>query len=145
MTTPSLLQSGLSELPFFYIKSYALLIDPLRDWEMYLARWVKFTVEKQRLSKLYYKICLNKNTSHDATNVLWRIFYQSTQNLNNFLTSKEMTKTGLLFKGGDPIAIYIGYIVFALWDMFIDAWMYVYVAYVNCNGDNMAMGFEKQR
>lgn len=72
-------------------------------------------------------------------------FYQSTQNLNNFLTSKEMTKTGLLFKGGDPIAIHIGYIVFALWDMFIDAWMYVYVAYVNCNGDNMAMGFEKQR
>jgi hypothetical protein len=60
--------------PFFYIKSYALLIDPLRDREMYLARWVKFTVEKQRLSKLYDKICLNKNTSHDATNVLWRIF-----------------------------------------------------------------------
>jgi hypothetical protein len=32
-----------------------------------------------------------------------------------------MTKTEFLFKGGDPRAIYIGYIVFASWDIFIDA------------------------
>jgi hypothetical protein len=31
----------------------------------------------------------------------------------SFLTSKEMTKTGFWVKGGDPTAIYIGYVVFA--------------------------------
>jgi hypothetical protein len=146
---PRLLQSGLSELPFLY--KIICSLDWPRDWEIYLARWVKFTVEKQNCPNFLTKFVRAKNTSNDATNVLlWRIFTKAhkIEIIFDFQGDDQNPRLG---QRGRPHSnlhrlhsiCFMGYIYTCMnvylcnlcklqWDKY-DKW------------GNMAMGFEKQR
>jgi hypothetical protein len=78
-------------------------LDWPRDWEIYLAGWVKFTVEKQNCQIFLTKFVWAKTlVMMQQMCCCERFFYQSTQNLNNFWPPRRWPKLAFVSKGERP-------------------------------------------